>query len=78
MSQKSPKSFATFRENAAGIKFHENLRIKISLEFKVANCWKGRKICLKLQFKKLYKNLVIYYRKSKKKGKQMSEMESPE
>ena len=40
--------FATFKEKVTGNKFRENSRIKMSREFKVANCWKGRKICRKM------------------------------
>ena len=47
-----------FGVKATGIKFHKNSRIKMSLEIKVTNCWKGRKILpKKCNFvQKLYKN----------------------
>ena len=32
----------TFKQKVAGIKCNENLKIKMSTEFKVANCWKER------------------------------------
>ena len=48
MSRKSWKFFATFKEKAIPIKFHENSRIKMSRDFKVANCWERRKIRLKM------------------------------
>ena len=38
----------SFKEKVTGNKFRENSRIKMSREFKVANCWKGRKICRKM------------------------------
>ena len=60
----SRKSFLTFREKATKVKFHENSRIKMLLEFKVANYWAGRKIRLKMCL--IVKNLAIYYHKSKK------------
>ena len=40
--------FACFKEKVTEIKFHENSRIKIPREFKAADFWKGRKICLKM------------------------------
>ena len=40
--------FASFKGKVTGIKFHESSRIKMSREFKVENCWKGRKICRKM------------------------------
>ena len=38
------KKFLIFKT----FKFHENSKIKISREFKVANCWKGRKLLLEM------------------------------
>ena len=44
-------------------------------EFKVANCWEGRRIRLKMYL--IEQKFAIYYHKSnKKKCKQMREMES--
>ena len=48
MSGMSWKPFATFGEKVTGINFHENSRIKKSLEFEFANCWKGLKIRVKI------------------------------
>ena len=36
--------FASFKQKVVGSKCQENLKSKISREFKVASCWKGRKI----------------------------------
>ena len=40
--------FVTFKEKVTRNKLRENSRIKMSREFIVANCWKGRKICRKM------------------------------
>ena len=56
--------FATFKEKVTGIKFHENLRIKMSREFKVANCWKNKCGRWKVQNKGV---ATLYMKKLEKK-----------
>lgn len=41
------RTFATFKLKVTGIKCGESLKVNMSQEFEVVNCWKGRKICLK-------------------------------
>ena len=48
--RESPENFyADFKQKVAGIKCHENSKIQMSGEFKITNCWKERKIGLKMQ-----------------------------
>ena len=72
MSRKSWKSFVTFREKATRIKFHENSRIQMSLEFKVVKCWTNPSKNV-LNCTKILQFITI----NRKKCKQMWEMESP-
>ena len=46
--ERREKSFASFKEKVSGIQCYENSKIKICLEFKVVNHWKGGKIHLKM------------------------------
>ena len=54
-----------FAQKVAGIKCHENYKIKMSLRFKITNCWKGGKIRLKKHLIR-QQNFVIYDHNSKK------------
>ena len=56
--------FATFKQKVTVIKCQENSKIKMSREFKVTNCWNGKKPVLKWNY--LNKNLAIYYHNSEK------------
>ena len=63
--------FPTFKEKVTGIKFHKNSRIKMSREFKVANSWKGRKICREMYL--IEQTSCNFCRKSKKEKKKKNE-----
>lgn len=70
MSRKLQSFFGTLKQKVAQINCYENVKIKLSREFKLASCWKGRKTRLEMHLMEQNSSNVLEELKKYPKSKQ--------